>query len=209
MTKQSPFDHYVREYEQWFVDHHWVYQAELRAVRELLPLTGIGLEIGVGSGRFAEPLGIPLGVEPSRQMAALAKERGVQIMHGVAEHLPVGDGSFNFVLMVTTICFVADIDKALLEAQRVLALNGDCLLGLVDRSSALGQQYLQRQGESLFYRDAVFYSVEEVVVHLRHAGFHDFSFCQTIFSGIPDIGENEPVRPGYGQGSFVVVRGRK
>ena len=209
MVSQSPFDQYVKEYEQWFSDHAHVYQAELRAVRELLPPTGSGVEIGVGSGRFAAPLGIPLGVEPSRQMAVHAKERGIQIIHGVAEHLPFTEASFDFVLMVTTICFVADIDKALREAHRILSPNGVCLLGFVDRHSRLGQTYLQRQGESLFYRDAIFYSTDEVLAHLTQAGFHDFSCRQTIFSGLAETTEEEPVLAGYGQGSFVVVQGRR
>lgn len=206
---QSPFDQYVREYEQWFVDHSWVYQAEIKAARALMPLTGNGLEIGVGSGRFAEPLGIPLGVEPSRQMAALATKRGIQIIRGVAEHLPVAEASFDFVLMVTTICFVTDIDKALQEAHRILVPNGACLLGLVDRNSILGQQYLKKQEDSIFYRDAVFYSVDEVLAHLQQAGFQDFNCRQTIFSGLSERTQDEPVLSGYGQGSFVVVRGKK
>lgn len=209
MTKRSPFEQYVREYEQWFVDHHWAYQAEIQALRGLLPPAGRGVEIGAGSGRFAEPLGIPLGLEPSRQMAALARSRGIQIVHGLAEHLPFADASFDFVLMVTTICFVANVEQALREAYRILAPNGACLLGLVDRNSRLGRQYLQKQGESLFYRDAVFYSADEVSSLLQRAGFHDFSYRQTIFSGLAEITETEPVLTGYGQGSFVVVRGRK
>ena len=209
MARQSPFDHYVREYEQWFADHTQVYQAEIRAVQALLPPDGRGVEIGVGSGRFAEPLGIPVGVEPSRQMATLAKERGIRIIQGVAEHLPFSEASFDFVLMVTTICFVADIDKALSEAHRILTPNGVCLLGFVDRNSPLGQTYLEKQGDSLFYRDAVFYSADEVLAHLSQAGFHDFDCRQTIFAGLAEIAEDEPVLPGYGQGSFIVVRGRK
>jgi len=209
MARQSPFDHYVREYEQWFADHPHVYQAELRAVRALLPPVGCGVEIGVGSGRFAAPLGIPVGVEPSRQMGALAKGRGIQVIHGVAEHLPLADASYNVVLMVTTICFVANIDKALRGAHRILTPNGVCLVGFVDRNSHLGLTYLQRQGESLFYRDAVFYSAEEVLALLQDAGFHDFNCCQTIFSGLSEVSADEPVRSGHGQGSFVVVRGEK
>ncbi|MDP2815381.1 MAG: hypothetical protein Q8O19_01725, partial [Rectinemataceae bacterium] len=65
MVGRSPFEQYVREYEQWFVDHHWVYQAEIKAMQALLPSTGSGLEIGVGTGRFAGSLGIHMGLEPS------------------------------------------------------------------------------------------------------------------------------------------------
>ncbi|MDD5759625.1 MAG: class I SAM-dependent methyltransferase [Desulfobulbaceae bacterium] len=209
MKKRSPFDLYVEEYEQWFSDHPWVYKAEVEAVRTLLPLTGFGIEIGLGTGRFAEPLGISVGVEPSRQMAVLARQRGVQVVYGVAENLPVCDASIDFVLMVTTICFVANIDQALREAYRILSPGGLCLLGLVDRTSVLGQQYLQKQGASVFYQDAVFYSVDETIVLMKQAGFHDFSCSQTIFSELSGVKEDEPVHPGYGQGSFVVVRGRR
>lgn len=209
MARKSPFTQYVREYEQWFVEHHFVYQAEIRAVRELLPPNGRTLEIGAGTGRFAAPLNIPLGLEPSPQMAVYARERGIRIVQGVAEHLPFAAASFDCVLMVTTICFVADIDKALRETHRLLTPDGACLLGFVDRNTPLGRQYLAKQGESLFYRDAVFYSVEEVIAHLQHAGFADLSFRQTLFSSLNEVGEAEAVRSGYGQGSFVVVRGKR
>ena len=204
----SPFAQHTTRYEQWFDRYPWVYGAELQAVRELLP-AGPGLEVGVGSGRFAAPLGIASGVDPSLAMLALARQRGIRAVGGVAEQLPFPAASFAFVLMVTTICFVKDLAQALGEAHRVLTRNGACLLGLIDRHSTLGQQYLQKQGESLFYREAVFYGVDEVIAHLGQAGFHDFSCRQTLYSGLAAITAAEPVRAGYGQGSFVVVRGQK
>ncbi len=51
----------------------WFIGAELAAVESLWPATGQGLEIGVGTGRFAVPLGIKIGVEPARAMAEIAK----------------------------------------------------------------------------------------------------------------------------------------
>jgi hypothetical protein len=44
---------------------------------------------------------------------------------------------------------------------------------------------------------------------MEEAGFHDFSFTQTIFQPLEMIAEVEPVRAGYGEGSFVAVRGRR
>ena len=67
MPKISPFEKYAEQYEEWFVENRWVYEAELRAVKAMLPVGGHGVEIGVGSGRFAEPLGIKIGVEPSKR----------------------------------------------------------------------------------------------------------------------------------------------
>jgi SAM-dependent methyltransferase len=191
------------------VENRWVYEAELRAVKAMLPVGGHGVEIGVGSGRFAEPLGIKIGVEPSKRMREIAQKRGIQVLDGVAEELPFDDAGFDFVLMVTTVCFVDDIRKALLEAHRVLSHGGFLIIGFVDRNSMVGQAYLNRKEENVFYKNATFFSVDELVEIMDQAGFTDLTFNQTIFKGLSETTRDEPVKPGHGEGSFVVIRGRK
>ncbi|MBA7707387.1 hypothetical protein ES703_116259 [subsurface metagenome] len=129
MPRISPFEKYAEQYEEWFVENRWVYEAELRAVKAMLSAGGHGVEIGVGTGRFAEPLGIKIGVEPSKRMREIAQKRGIQVLDGVAEEVPFYDCEFDFVLMVTTICFVDDINRALLEAHRVLSHGGYLIIG--------------------------------------------------------------------------------
>jgi len=109
MAKVEPFEEYGSQYKGWFERNKFVYESELRAIREQLPERGKGIEIGVGSGRFAAPLGIKLGLEPSRKMRELARSRGIETIEGIAERLPFHDSQFEFALMVTTICFVDDI----------------------------------------------------------------------------------------------------
>jgi len=203
------FDKNVARYEQWFLDHPLAYVSELHAVRDLLPPGGGGLEIGVGTGRFAAPLGIAAGIEPSRAMAGVAGKRGVAVTIGVAEHLPYKDAEFDLALMVTTVCFLDDIDLAFREARRVLNPGGAFLVGFVDKGSRLGREYLSRKDKSAFYKDATFYSADEIVAHMKAAGFSEFSFRQTLFQRLEDLSEVEPVREGSGEGSFVVVRGVK
>ena len=209
MPKIFPFQRYTGQYENWFTEHRWVYEAELRAVKALMPENGRGLEVGVGTGRFAEPLGIKIGLEPSVRMREIARNRGIKVLAGVAENLPFGDDKFDFVLMVTTVCFLDDIHKAFREAYRVLVNGGFFIAGIVDRNSLIGQKYLKHQNESVFYKIATFFSVDEVVKIMRQAGFTDFIFRQTIFRSLSEVNENEPVKPGYGEGSFVAIRGRK
>ncbi len=209
MPKISPFEKYAEQYEEWFVKNRWVYEAELRAVKDMLPVGGRGVEIGVGSGRFAEPLGIKIGVEPSKRMREIAQKRGIQVLNGVAEELPFDDAGFDFVLMVTTVCFVDNIRKALLEAHRVLYHGGFLIIGFVDRNSMVGQTYLDHQNENVFYKDATFFSVDELVEIIGQAGFTDLTFKQTIFKGLSETTRDEPVKPGHREGSFVVIRGRK
>jgi ubiquinone/menaquinone biosynthesis C-methylase UbiE len=111
--------------------------------------------------------------------------------------------------MVTTVCFVDDIGKALMEAYRVLSNGGVLIIGFIDRNSKMGGIYLEKQKENVFYKEATFFSVEELVERMSHAGFTDLTFNQTIFGTLAETVEDEPVKPGYGEGSFVVIRGRK
>lgn len=208
MPSRTIFDQNAERYEAWFLENPHAYVSELRAVRELLP-RGSGLEIGVGTGRFAAPLGIGRGVEPSRPMAELARRKGVEVTPGVAEHLPFSDSEFDFCLMVTTVCFLDDLDLSFNEARRVLRPGGAFIIGFVDRESPLGKEYLRRKDGSVFYQKATFHTVGEIVSHLEHAGFADPVFCQTLFRPLGELTEPDPVRKGHGEGSFVVVKAMK
>ena len=209
MARIEPFEKHPLQYEQWFDRHKFAYESELQAIRKLLPQHGNGLEIGIGSGRFAAPLGIKLGLEPSSKMMEIAQARGIEVIGGVGESLPFRDSQFDFATMVTTICFLDDVEVAFNEAYRILKPGGCLIIGFIDKDSSIGQLYQQHKNENVFYRIATFYSVDEVVSHLKKAGFKVFNFAQTIFHSLAEIKGIEPVREGYGEGSFVVVRAVK
>jgi len=61
----------------------------------------------------------------------------------------------------------------------------------------------------VFYKDATFFSVDELVEIMDQAEFTALAFKQTIFKTLSEITRDERVKPGHGEGSFVVVRGRK
>lgn len=204
----EPFEKYPERYESWFSRNKGTYLSELDAVRAMLP-NGEGVEIGVGTGRFAAPLGIGFGIDPSKEMIVLARERGVEVVRGVAEALPMKSSSLDIALMVTTVCFVDDLRSTMREAWRILKPGGSLIVGFIDRNSQLGRQYMERSKESVFYKVAVFYSVDELTEHLMKAGFRGFRFVQTVFRPLPDAATKEPVRKGHGSGSFVVIKTRK
>jgi SAM-dependent methyltransferase len=203
------FEEYYKKYDEWFERNINAYNSELKAIRSLCKDPGRGLEIGVGSGRFAVPLGFEYGVEPSFKMCEIARKRGNFVIRALGEKLPFRDDVFDSVLIVTTICFMEELDKGLSEAGRVLRDRGILIAGIIDRESNIGQEYLKRREGSIFYKSACFYSVDEMVDKLRDAGFNDFSFSQTLFGTLGDLNDEHPVKKGYGEGSFVVIRASK
>ena len=209
MARIEPFEKYSGKYEDWFEKNKFVYESEIQAIKELFPKVEKSIEIGVGSGRFAVPLGIKTGVDPSPRMRKIAEQKGIKVINAVAEEFPFKNSQFEVVLMVTTICFVDNLNLAFREAYRILKLGGYLIIGFVDKDSSLGKLYQQHKEKSLFYKIATFYSVKEVVYNLNKVGFKEFNFKQTIFHSLNEIQSVEPVKENYGQGSFVVIRARK
>ncbi len=202
MPNIQPFELYSDAYENWFVENEIIYKLELEAIKQLIPSGKFGMEVGIGSGKFAVPFGIKIGVEPSAKMAEIARARGIDVIEAVAEKLPFDDNIFDFVLFVTTICFVDDIKKSFLEARRVLKNNGSIIIGFVDKESELGKKYLAKKNKSKFYNIATFYSADEVLNYLSECGFSNFKIKQTVFPN----NEKKIVKDGYGTGSFVVIK---
>jgi ubiquinone/menaquinone biosynthesis C-methylase UbiE len=208
MTDTSTaFDQNTLEYDQWFEKHSAVYKSEIMAIQQAILQNKKGIEIGVGTGRFAEPLNIKFGVEPSENMARIAEQRGITVYRAYAENLPIDNATFDFVLMVTTVCFLSDIPESFSEVHRILKPNGKIILGIIDKNSELGKKYEKEKSSNKFYQDAHFHSTEELTALLQQSGFENFQYWQTLTS----LKENEIEKPikGYGQGSFVVIKANK
>jgi ubiquinone/menaquinone biosynthesis C-methylase UbiE len=141
VIKVDSFDKNVEKYESWFERNSAAYKSELEAVKALFPEHGKGLEIGVGTGLFAAPLGVRFGLDPSKNMSKAAMKRGVKVILGTGENMPCRDGSFDIVLMITTVCFLDDVVRTLNEAHRVLKNRGYIVIGFIDRESFLGRVY--------------------------------------------------------------------
>jgi SAM-dependent methyltransferase len=94
----------------------------------------------------------------------------------------------------------------LAEARRVLKPGGVLVMGFIDRDSPIGQGYVAHQSESMFYRQATFFTAREVEALLREAGFSIDEWGQTLSRSLPEIRAIEPLQHGVGRGAFVVVR---
>jgi len=211
MIQSLPFNDHVAEYEEWYEKYPFVFQSEVEAIRDLLPAGNNiqGIEVALGTGRFSKELGIKEGIEPSAKMRAIALQRGIEVLSAEAEHLPYKDMRFDFVLMAFCISYFEDLSAAFSEAKRVLKKGGALIVGFIDKDSIIGRYYEQRKPKSVFYKNANFYSVKRITDELKKLKFKDLQFSQTLFHALDDIKEFEPAKPGYGEGSVVLIKSIK
>ncbi|MBN2080122.1 MAG: class I SAM-dependent methyltransferase [Spirochaetes bacterium] len=206
MPKTGAFDYYYNEYDNWFIDNKSIYENEIAVIRSCLPPFSQGLEIGVGTGRFASPLGIATGVDPSFNMARRARDRGIHVALAAAESLPFQKNTFDLVVMVTSICFFENTRLALHEAYRVLEKGGSIIIGFIDADSTLGKKYSSEKDASRFYRDAVFYSAGTLADYAREAGFTNLECMQTLLDSRNGAAKH---KKGHGEGGFVALKAHK
>jgi len=141
------FDAFVERYDAWFDSPFGksAFKLEKSCIASLCRnLKRPSLEIGVGTGRFAEALGIEYGVDISGRALKFAKRRGITVVKGSGEKLPFPDESFGSIFIIVTICFVEKPEKVLEEALRVLAKDGRLILGLILKESPWARFYMKK-----------------------------------------------------------------
>lgn len=132
------------------------------------------LDVGTGTGRVAAALAERgsrvWGVEPSPEMAALARERVSTVKIAPAEQLPFKDGWFERAVMWLVIHLV-DRPQAFAEARRVLGPEGRLVIATFDPAH-FERYWLNRFFPSLEAIDrARFPDPEALERELSEAGF--------------------------------------
>jgi len=205
--KHNPFDSLVEEYESWFFKNKVLFQSELLALQQVIPVDKKGVEIGIGTGIFAEPLGIHYGVDPSDNMLEYARKRGLEVQIGVAEELPYEAASFDYAVLITTICFVDNPQLTIEESYRILKNEGEIIIAIIDKETPFGKFLHEEKEKSMFYKYARFFSTREIVNLLEKNSFRISIILQTLEN--PATTKIEKPVNGFGKGSFIVIKGKK
>lgn len=138
------------------------------------------LDVGTGDGSYALEAAARgarvVGVDADPAMLRAAKERAasrglrVELTEGRVEALPFADESFDVVLAVTVLCFVADTTTAFREMARVLRPGGRLVVGELGRHNAWAASRRVRGWlGSRTWRAAHFWTRGELRRHLRGA----------------------------------------
>jgi SAM-dependent methyltransferase len=212
-SKIRVFDSLASDYDAWFEEGgRLIFASEVEALRQALSLLPKPwIEVGVGSGRFAQALGIDIGLDPSVRLLEMARNRGISVFLGKGEEMPFQDGVFGTAFFVVTLCFVDSPAKILSEAARILRSDGKVVLGLVLKESPWGQLY-QREKETghRFYRHATFYSYGEIGVFLKQTGFSVEKVVSTLFQHPGGVNHIELPRQDFSAdaGFTVILAGK-
>jgi SAM-dependent methyltransferase len=213
-TEWSPFDELATEYDAWFdKDGSLIFFIEVQAFRELLPsLPKPWIEIGVGSGRFAQALGIETGVDPSVKLLEMARKRGITAFRGKGEQGLFDEESFGSVFLIVTLCFLDFPLDVLKEADRILIPGGKIVLGLVLKESPWGRFYQAKKAQGRrFYKFASFYRYDEIAKLLEQAGFVIEKTVSTLFQQPSKVQHVEKPREGYfpDAGFTIIMAGKR
>ncbi len=225
MAKEgSAFETSAEDFDSWFNRNQAIFESELLAQQQFIADPEHTVSIGCGSGIFDERLGIKSGVEPSEDMAKLARKRGMKIKIGTAEAIPYEDETVQTVLLGTILSYVKDRKKAINEAYRILEHNGHIVVSFLAREGAYSMLYdlASLRGEYdpdtapkapyplKFLKGTHWCSVSEIRQLLQEAGFVDLKYVQTL-TRHPKYSNDEVEQPkeGYDKGDYIVVQGRK
>jgi len=208
-SKIRAFDSLAWAYDSWFEQEgRLIFALEVEALKQVLPLLPKPwIEIGIGTGRFAQALGIDIGLDPSSRLLKIARNRGARVLLGRGEEAPFKDGSFGAIFFIATLCFIDSPNRILTEAARLLKSQGKVVLGLVLKESPWGQLY-QREKETghRFYRHATFYSYAEVEMLLMQTGFSIEKVASTLFQNPGKVNHIELPRQGFtADAGFAVI----
>lgn len=156
----------IAAYDAWYQSARgsWIGQQEFAKLVKLFILKpGQSLlDVGCGTGYFSQHFqqyGLQVtGLDPDLAMIEFAKTKQSQVKYieGDALALPFADNSFDYCSAITSLCFIAEPEKAIAEMLRV-SRHG-VILGLLNRHSLLHQQ----KKHSASYQGARWDTISEI-----------------------------------------------
>jgi ubiquinone/menaquinone biosynthesis C-methylase UbiE len=187
--KIEAFNMVADSYDDWY-NHpqgRQVFQAERNAIHNMIPASGLGVEIGAGTGIFAESLTEDyrsiICLDPSVKMLVKAKTRGLTCILGYGDSLPFRKDTLDFAYMVTVLEFIAEPVEVFKEIKQTVKEKAPLSMLFINADSSWGKLYREigSKGDPVF-KHAKLYTHEEVNRLLDLAGYRITSALGTLNS---------------------------
>lgn len=176
--KIKAFNAVARFYDDWY-NHpqgKQVFEVEKKAVNHMIPRKGLGVEIGAGTGVFAESLTTEdrtvICVDPSAEMLRNAKKRDLPCILGFGDFLPLRKSLVDFSYMITVLEFLNDPIRLFKEIKDNSKENHVFSVLFINTESSWGDLYREigAKGDPVF-QHARLYSLEKVAEMLKVAEY--------------------------------------
>jgi ubiquinone/menaquinone biosynthesis C-methylase UbiE len=206
------FEEEAVSYDEWYCKPIGLYalRSELKGLDAMLPLSGLGLDVGAGTGIFAKYISTEarsiICLDPSPEMLKKTRKRNLPSIIAVVEALPVRKKSLKFAYMVTVLEFLSNPLVALSSIGEMLVESAPLVILMINRESSWGEFYskLAAKGHRIF-SNAKLYTFSEVSLLLKKAGFKLLESLGTLTTppnGPP--GDYKLVPIGRGEGIIVI-----
>lgn len=117
-TRQK-FDGYAAAYDSWFMENEKMFESELLLYKKALgDISGKRvLSVGCGSGLFESQIkdsgAIIEGIEPSRDMGAIAEKRSVNVIaYGTVEEVHLEENAYDVIYLNGSSTYMEDLEFA-------------------------------------------------------------------------------------------------
>lgn len=226
----SKFNQYASDYDAWFLENENVLYSEVKLVAHFLENAGEVFSVGCGSGLFETILdkefGISIknGIEPSEGMAAIAKERGLNVEITTAEEMELGKEKFDTILFNGTPSYITDLKKAVEKAYEALRPGGKIVMIDVPKESSYGVLYNLAKSVGTWDHEllggvhprdpypielvkvAKWRTTSEKIDIIKNANFKNLQFAQTLTKHplYSNQVAEEPIE-GYDCGDYVAI----
>ena len=231
-TKQK-FDGYADQYDYWFMENANLFESELRLFKKVLgDISGKKLlSVGCGSGLFESYIDCSQvdGIEPSRDMGAIAEKRGVKVIcYGVIEDVDLSENTYDIIYFNGSSSYMEDLTPVYKKSLAALKEGGKLILLDVPKESAFGFMYLLGKSLGTYKHEylegtmpalpyplelassGVWHSTEEKIDVLKKLGVTNFKFYQTLVKNPMYTNEEaEEVSEGYKSGGYVAIIAEK
>ncbi len=229
---KEKFDGFASAYDFWFMENENLFKSELKLYEKgITNLKGKKvLSVGCGSGIF-ESVSNNLdfeGLEPSIDMAEIARKRGLKVMVGQMEDAVLEEGSYDAIYFNGSSSYISDLEKVYSIAKNALKEDGKLILFDVVKESAFGfmyllaksldtynHSYLENAMPKLPYplelaKAGIWHTTEEKIKILEKLGFKNFKFFQTLLANPKYANDEvEEVCEGYKKGGYICIIAEK